>query len=380
MTTDRCSDAPRDAADATDGALSAGPDRVGGSSHASYDPTAPIELRSDNCAGVATHILAAIEAANAGTALAYGEDDWTEQMHARVAEAFEHDVAVFPVVSGTAANSLALSALCPPWGAVLCHETAHINVNEAAATSMFSGGAAIIGLGGGDAKLDVASVEQCFARTGWGDPHRSQPAVLSLTQPTDFGTVYTVDEVTALSAVAAGRGLRVHLDGARLANAVVGLGCTPAELTWRAGVEVLTLGATKNGALSTDAIVAFDASLATELRHRLKRAGHVASKMRFQSVQIDAYLADGRWLDTARTANATMERLVAGLAELGVTPLQAPGANMVFTEVDPATADRWAAAGLRFYRMASDLVRFVTSFETTNDDVDEALRRMAISR
>jgi threonine aldolase len=203
---------------------------------------------------------------------------------------------------------------------------------------------------------------------------------VSLTQPTDLGTIYPLEQLRAVSATARSRGLRVHVDGARVANALVALGCSPADLTWRSGVDVLSLGATKNGALSTDAIVCFDPSLRDELTYRVKRAGHVASKMRFQSAQLDAYLTDGLWLRLARAANEAMARLTAGLAELGVTPLHEPAANMGFFRVDPDVIDAWAAAGLDFYRMGADRVRLVTSFRSTPTEIDEALRRMAATR
>ncbi len=328
--------------------------------------------------GVAPEILAAVVAADEGGAMAYGDDPWTERLHRRVAEVFERDdVAVFPVVSGTAANALGLSALCPPWGAVLCHETAHIVANEGGATSLFTS-AVMRPLPGDEAgRLTPAAVEAAFAATRWGDPHHSQPAVVSMTQPTDLGSVYPLDQVRAVADVARRRGVRVHLDGARIANAVVALGCSPADLTWRAGADVISLGATKNGALSTDAIVCFDPSLRDPLTYRLKRAGHVASKMRFQSAQLDAYLTDGLWLRLAATANAGMARLAAGLAAMGIAPEHRPDANMAFFHVEPAVIDAWQDAGLDFYRMGKDRVRLVTSFRSTPDEVDEALRRMA---
>jgi threonine aldolase len=311
------------------------------------DHPRPIELRSDNCAGAAPELLAALAEANTGSALAYGGDEWSARLQARVDEVFEHpDATVFPVLTGTAANSLALSALCPPWGAVLCHETAHIIRNECATTN-------------------------------WGDPHHSQPSALSLTNPTDFGTVYSVDRVRELAATARSRGLRVHMDGARIANAIAALGCTPAELTWRAGADVISLGATKNGAVTTDAIVCFDPSLAEQLTYRVKRAGQVASKMRFQSAQLEAYLTDGLWLRLASTANAAMARLAAGLEQLGIGFVARPEANIAFVQVDDALADRLEAAGLLFYRTESGVIRFVTSFQTTPDDVDDALGRIA---
>lgn len=337
-----------------------------------------IELRSDNSAGVAPYVLDAVTAANDGSAMAYGDDDWTARLQGRVAEVFEVDQAwVFPVVSGTAANSLALSALCPPWGAVVCHDTAHITVNEAAGTSLFSGGAALLGVGGTGGRIAPDRLTDLLDRTGWGDPHRSQPSVLSLTQPTDLGTVYPLEHVAALVDIARTRDMRIHMDGARLANAIVALGCTPADATWRTGVEVFTLGATKNGALSTDAIVSLDPEVAHELTYRLKRAGHVASKMRFQSVQLDAYLTDDRWLSTARTANDAAARLATGLRDLGLEPIVPVEANMVFVDIDPAVADRWESAGLLFYRIEGRTVRFVTSFATTDDDVDAALATIA---
>jgi threonine aldolase len=333
-----------------------------------------IELRSDNAAGVTAEILDAIAAANAGSALAYGDDPLTAELQSVARRVFEHPTArAFPVTSGTAANALALSALCPPWGAVLSHETAHVLNSECASTSLFGGGAALQGLPGGDFKITGAALAEALESAGWGDPHHSQPSVLSLTQATDMGTIYTVDEVAELSALARARGLRVHLDGARVANALAALGCSPAELTWGAGVDALTLGATKNGALSAEAIVVFDERVAEELVYRTKRAGHVTSKMRFQSAQLIAYLADGRWLRTASAANARMARLAPGLAALGVGFVNRPQVNMLFVEVGDEIATALEAAGLRFYRISPGVIRLVTSWQTTEDEVDAAL-------
>ena len=336
-----------------------------------------IELRSDNAAGVAPEILAAIIGANTGSALAYGADEWTERLRDTVRAVFEHPEAeVFPVISGTAANSLALAAMCPPWGAVLCHETAHILQNECGATSLFGGGAVVRGLAGENYRIDPTALENAFETTRWGDPHHSQPSVLSLTVPTDYGTVYTTPQIAELTALAAGRGLTAHLDGARIANALDVLDCSPADLTWRLGIDALSLGAMKNGALSTDAIVCFDPAVSQQLVYRTKRSGHVASKMRFQSVQLIAYLTDDLWLRLARCSNAAMTRLAAGLGKLGVEQLNEPDVNMLFIRVDPAAADRMAGSGLLFYRIAADVVRLVTSFQTTDDEVDTVLTRI----
>ena len=339
--------------------------------------TRPIELRRDNSAGTAPEIIHAVVAANTGSTLAYGGDDWSARLRARAAEVFEHpDLTVFPVLTGTAANALSLSALCPPWGAVLCHETAHIIRNECGATSLFGGGAVMRGLPGAHYRLDDASLQLAFGSTNWGDPHHSQPAALSLTNPTDFGTVYSPQQVADLAAIARSRGMRVHIDGARIANAIAAIGCTPAEMTWRAGVDVVSLGATKNGAMTTDAIVCFDPAIAEQLTYRVKRAGQVASKMRFQSAQLDAYLTDGLWLRLAHQANTAMARLAAGLADLGVGFIEYPEANIAFLHIDDARADLLEDANLLFYRIAPGVIRFVTSFATTLADVDDVLERV----
>jgi threonine aldolase len=340
------------------------------------NPT-PIELRSDNAAGVAPEILAALAKVNDGSALAYGGDSITAELRDLVREVFQQPEAeVFPVVSGTAANSLALSAVLPPWGSVLCHETAHIFVNEGGATSLFSGGAVMRGLPGVDYKLHADAVQHAFDTTNWGDGHHSQPSVVSITCPTDFGTVYTPGEVTALATLAHSRSLRMHLDGARLANALVALDATPAELITDAGVDVFSLGATKNGALSTDAIICFDPAAAEQLTFRLKRSGHVPSKMRYQSAQLVAYLTDDLWLRLATQANDAMRSLAAGMSGLDVDLLSPPVANMLFAQVGEPIAAALADAGLLFYNMGGGVIRFVTSFQTTHEEVTEVLRRV----
>ncbi|MDJ0767622.1 MAG: beta-eliminating lyase-related protein [Ilumatobacter sp.] len=333
-----------------------------------------IELRSDNAAGVAPAIVEAMVGANVGTAIAYGDDALTASLQRRVREVFEHESArVFPVTSGTAGNSLALSALCPPWGAVLCHETAHILNSEGGATSLLGGGAVMRGVPGPDFRVSADTVSAALDSVRWGDPHHSQPSVLSLTQPTDMGTVYPVAEVAALGEAVRGRGLSVHMDGARIANAIVSLGCSPAEITWRAGVDVLTLGATKNGALSSEVIVSFDDRASDELVYRTKRSGHVTSKMRFQSAQLLAYLDDDLWLRLAANSNERMAQLARGLRELGIGFVNRPDVNMLFAQVADDVATRLEEAGLLFYRIAPGLIRLVTSWQTTVDEVEQAL-------
>ena len=329
-----------------------------------------IELRSDNAAGVAPEILAAIEAANTGSALAYGGDELTAHLQDVVRSVFEHPTArVFPVTSGTAANSLSLSAATPPWGAVLCHPSAHIITAEGGATSLFSGGAVMQGVGGDHGLVDPARLRAAVEAVRWGDPHESQPSVLSLTLPSDFGTLYRVEEVAELTAIARDYGMRVHVDGARIANAVAALGCAPADVTWRAGVELLSLGATKNGALSAEAIVVFDDALADALVYRTKRAGHVTSKLRFQSAQVAAYLEDDLWLRLATHSNRRMAELVAELITIdGVRLSERVDVNMAFVELPAAAIDALSERVL-CYRMDPTSVRLVTSWQTTADDV-----------
>jgi threonine aldolase len=337
-----------------------------------------IEFRSDNAAGVAPEIMAAVADTNAGTALAYGADAVTAQLESLVRKVFEHPSArVFPVTSGTAANALALTALCPPWGAVLCHESAHILNSECGATSLLGGGTVIRGVPGDDFRVNPGTLEAALDSVRWGDPHHSQPSVLSLTEPTDMGTLYAVDEITALASIAHDRGLRVHVDGARIANAIAALGCSPADLTWRAGVDVVSLGATKNGALSSEAIVVFDDAAADELLYRTKRSGHVTSKMRFQSAQLIAYLTDSLWLRLAAASNRQMERLAAALASSGVEFINRADVNMLFAMVDDDAATRLEGGGLLFYRISPGVIRLVTSWQTTDADTDNAIARFA---
>lgn len=339
---------------------------------------APIEFRSDNSAPIAPEIIAAMERANTGTTIAYGADAITAQLRDHVRTLFEHDGAeVFPVTSGTAANALSLAAMCPPWGAVLCHETAHIMVNEGGATSHLSAGAVMKGVAGPDHRMSPEALRSTLASARWGDNHQSQPTVLSFTQPTDFGTVYPLDELRELTTIARERNMKVHLDGARFANAVVHLGCSPAEMTWKAGVEVVSLGSTKNGGATAEAIVVFDPTVAAELHYRTKRAGHVTSKMRFLSAQLLAHLGDDLWLRLAGNANDRMHQLAEGLAALGVTLVNRPDVNMLFVELPDDRITRLEQAGLLFYRMGPGRLRLVTNWATTSDEIDDALTRIA---
>ncbi|MCC7272924.1 MAG: low specificity L-threonine aldolase [Alphaproteobacteria bacterium] len=333
-----------------------------------------MNFASDNTAGAHPAIVAALAAASDGRAMPYGNDPWTERVAARLAALFEREVAVFPVATGTAANALALAALTPPWGAVLCHEAAHIQVDECGAPELLTGGAKLVPLAGDHGKIAAGALDAALARGVFGVVHSVQPSVLSLTQATESGTVYTPDEVRALAGRARAKGLAVHMDGARFANAVAALGVAPAAITWRAGVDVLSLGATKDGAFAAEAIVFFDRARADGFAYRRKRAGHLFSKMRFLSAQLDAWLADDLWLANARHANAMARRLAEGLGRLPGVHLQHPvEANAVFAALPGAVIARLAAAGFRFYRWpddTADAVRLVTAWDTRADDVD----------
>jgi threonine aldolase len=338
-----------------------------------------IDYRSDNTGRAAPQLLEAVIRANQGTALGYGGDTWTAALQQRFSELFETSVRVFPVATGTAANALALASLGPSWGIVYCSDVAHINTAEANATGFFGGGIKLAAIGGEHGKVDAGSLAETLTQISPGQLHRGQPAAVSLTQATDLGAVYTLDEIRAIARVAKGRGLMLHMDGARFANAVARLACSPADLTWRVDIDVMSFGATKNGGALCDAIVVFSPSIADGLAVQLRRAGQVWSKMRFASAQLIAYIEDGLWLEMARASNAVAARIAAGLHELPAARLLAPvEANEIFLELPGAVMDVLEADGFQFYRRTRTLARFVCRFDTTDAEADAlvtALRR-----
>lgn len=342
-----------------------------------------MHFASDNTAGIAPPILDAIVRANAGFAPAYGDDPATARLNARLARLFEHDVAVYLVPTGTAANALALAQITPPWGAVLCHEDCHLALDECGAPEFFGAGLKLIGLQGEGGKIGAQTLAATLARGPWGSPHHVTPAALSLTQATEFGTIYRPDEIRALAAVAHAHGLNVHVDGARFANALARLETSAAAASWQCGVDILSLGATKGGAMGAEAVVVFEPQLARGMAERRKRAGHLISKHRFVAVQLEAYLTDDVWLDLARHANGMAERLAAALADAGLKPVWPVEANEVFVVLPRGVDQHLRAAGARYVawvakslplpiHIADDavLVRLVASFATTHDDVD----------
>jgi threonine aldolase len=338
-----------------------------------------IDYRSDNTGRAAPQILEALLRANHDTALGYGGDAWTASLQQRFSELFETAVRVFPVATGTAANALALASLGPSWGIVYCSEVAHINTSEANATGFFGGGTKLAAIGGDHGKIDAALLAEALAGISPTQLHRGRPIAVSLTQATDLGAVYTLDEIRAITEVAKRRGLKLHMDGARFANAVARLGCSPAEPTWRSGIDIMSFGATKNGGALCDAIVVFSPDLADGLAVQLRRAGQVWSKMRFASAQLIAYVENGLWLEMADASNGVAARIAAGLREIpAVRPLAPVEANEIFLELPSTAMDALEADGFQFYRRSKTLARFVCRFDTTDAEADAllaALRR-----
>jgi threonine aldolase len=340
-----------------------------------------MNFRSDNEAGAHPGILEAVTRAfSSGTAPSYGADDWTHKVERRLREIFEKpDLVAFPVATGTAANALALSCCTPPWGAIYCHPEAHIQVDEANAPEFFASGAKLVAIPGPAGKLDQRRLADALAQPVYGVVHHPQPAAVSVTQATECGTVYGPDDIASIATTAHRHGLKLHMDGSRFANALSYVGCSAAELSWMSGVDVLSFGATKNGALAAEAVVFFEPELAREFEFRRKRSGHLFSKMRFLSAQLEAYLTDGLWLSNARHANAMARRLVAGLTTLKGTQLLYPvDANEIFVILPPRMHDSLQAAGAQYHPWPSDrpgerAFRLVTAFDTAPADVDKFL-------
>lgn len=338
-----------------------------------------MNFASDNAYGASPEILAALTAANTGAVPSYGEDPLTAAFGAAMTKTFAREVAAFPVLTGTAANALALSTLCPPHGAVLCHQGAHIAVDECGAVEFFTHGAKLVLVKGEHGKLTPAAVERTLKLFRKGDVHSAQPAVISLTQATEAGTVYTLKEIADIAALAKAHGLKLHIDGARLANALAVLGVTPAEATWKLGADALSFGATKNGALCAEAVVFFDPDDVRDFEYRRMRSGQLVSKMRFIAAQLISYLENDRWLATAARANALAQRLAQGLAAVsGAEIIHPVEASAIFVRLPDQTVARLRANGAQFLDWAPPengctLIRLVTSFATPEADIERFL-------
>ncbi len=329
------------------------------------------QFASDNYAGTCPEALQYFLQANAsGHELAYGDDRWTQRVCDALRELFQTDCEVFFVFNGTAANSLALAALCQSYHSVICHEVAHVETDECGGPEFFSNGSKLLTAKGAHGKLTPAVIEMLVTRRS--DVHYPKPKVVSLTQSTEVGTIYTVEEIRAITATAKRRGLKVHMDGARFANAVAALDVHPADITWRAGVDVLCFGGTKNGLPMGESVVFFDKRLAEDFAYRVKQAGQLCSKMRFISAPWLGLLENSVWLRNARHANAMARLLHERIRNLpGVNILFPVEANAVFAEIPDAVADALRAKGWRFYHfIGAGGCRLMCAWDTQPETIE----------
>ncbi len=319
---------------------------------------------SDNMASACPEVLAAVVAANAPDS-GYDGDALSGRLDAAFSALFGIEVAALWVTTGTAANSLALAALCPPYGGIVCHEDAHISTDEAGAPEFFTHGAKLITLPGEGAKIDPDGIAARLSLIR-DDVHRVQPHAISITNATEKGLVYTPDETAAIGSYARENGLAFHLDGARFANAVAHFGCHPADITWRAGVEMMSFGFIKNGGMNAEAIICFEPDRAQEIRIRRKRSGHLSSKGRFQAAQILALLDNDLWLANARKSNAGAQRIAAAAGDRLIHRVEA---NELFVAVSPDEAAALRAQGFAFYDWGAGQARFVVSWDQPEAEV-----------
>ncbi|MCY4444998.1 MAG: beta-eliminating lyase-related protein [Rhodobacteraceae bacterium] len=341
---------------------------------------------SDNCGPAPSEIIASIVEANKGYQSSYGSDSLMDEVKSHFKNLFEHpDLSVYLVATGTAANALSLACICPPWGTIFCHQESHIQVDECGAPEFFSGGAKLTLLEGHHGKIDPIKLSQTVANTGVLGVHNVQKGALALTNTTELGTVYTLAELNELTSIAKNNHMQTHLDGARFANALIKLGCSPADLSWKAGVDILTFGGTKNGLLGVEAVVIFDPKLAWEFELRRKRAGHLFSKHRYLSAQMLRYLSDGLWVRLAEKANQAARKLADGLAANPSAEIKHPvDANMIFVNLPRATHKKAFVNGAAYHlwppnqSLGGDdqeplLSRLVCNWFTTDTEINSLL-------
>jgi len=336
----------------------------------SAEANARPQFASDNYAGICPEAFAAMAAANQGHEVSYGDDTWTQKACNLVRDVFETDCEVFFVFNGTSANSLSLASLCQSYHSILCHEQAHIEASECGAPEFFANGTKVLVLPGADGKVEPGAIEHAVRRRT--DIHYPKPRVLSLTQATELGTVYSLDELRAVTEVARRCHLRVHMDGARFANAVAALGVAPKEITWEAGVDVLCFGGSKNGIALGEAVVFFNLELACEFDYRCKQGGQLASKMRFLSAPWVGMLQDGAWLRHAQHANLMARRLETAIRPLPRVEIAHPvQTNTVFARLPDTVIQGMYQRGWKFYtHVSQDSARLMCSWDTTPGDVD----------
>lgn len=334
-------------------------------------PTGRYELASDNTAAMCPEAFAALEEANCGAAASYGDDEWTRRLGDLLREIFETDLEFFLVFNGTAANSLALAQLCQPFHSVVCHEHAHIETDECGAPGFFSGGVKLLLVGGAAGRIDLALAADVLDRQR--ELHSPKPRALSVTESTELGTVYAPGELHTVQEFAARRGLRIHMDGARFANAIASLDCAPKTITWQAGVDVLCLGGTKNGAALGELVIFFNRELAGEFEYRCKQAGQLGSKMRFLAAPWVGLLRDGHWLRYARHANASAARLERALREFRAVEFVFPvQANAVFVRMAEPLFHALHQRGWHFYKFINpDVYRLMCSWAVADRAIDD---------
>ncbi|MDA7712652.1 low specificity L-threonine aldolase [Candidatus Pelagibacter sp.] len=333
-----------------------------------------VKFASDNVAGACPEVLDAILKANDGDRAPYGDDEISKNLQDKFSEIFEKEVIVFPISSGTAANALALSTMTPSFGNIYCHNLSHINVDECGAPEFYTGGAKLVNLYGVNGKITAEELNKSIS--GKGVVHHTQPSSVSITQLCETGEVYELDEIKKISEIADNHKLNMHMDGARFANALVSLDCSPAEMTWKSGIDVLSFGATKNGCLAAEAIIFFKPELVGNLPFLMKRAGHLLSKMSFVSAQLDAYITNEVWLRNAKHANAMGKKLSQGLDQHKNIELAYPTvANEIFVKIPKDIIDQLNSEG---YTINDDewdgkAVRLVTAWNTNLSDIETFL-------
>lgn len=330
---------------------------------------------SDNTSCACPEVMNALIEANSGVANSYGEDECTKKLQDKLNEVFEKEVIVYPVVSGTAANALALSALTPSYGKIFCHEMSHINTDECGAPEFFTAGAKLIPIAGDNGKINADSLERMIR--GAGNVHSAQPATVSITQSCEVGSLYQLDEISSIANTAHEHGLNLHMDGARFANGLVSLDVSPAEMTWKSGVDVLSFGGTKNGCLAAEAVVFLKPELVQSFPFLHKRSGQLLSKMRFISAQLNAYLSNDVWLRNARHANAMATRLRKGIDAISGVELAYPvESNELFVKIPRDAINKLNDAGFVITEGELDETappRFVTAWNTKESEVDALL-------
>ena len=333
-----------------------------------------VKFASDNVAGACPEVLDAIIKANDGDSTPYGNDQISTELQDKFSEIFEKEVIVFPTASGTAANALALATMTPSFGNVYCHKLSHINTDECGAPEFYTGGGKLVTLNGVKGKITAEELDQAIS--GKGIVHHTQPSSVSITQVCETGEVYQLDEIKKISEVTHKHNLSIHMDGARFANALVSLNATPAEMTWKSGIDVLSFGATKNGCIAAEAIIFFKKDLVGNVAFLMKRAGHLLSKMRFVSAQLDAYISNDVWLRNAKHANKMGKKLSDGLKDHSDINLAYPTeANEVFATFPRNKIDHLNSEGYKINEDEWDgkAVRLVTAWNTQDTDVDHLL-------